>query len=83
MTEDKRALLISNTAADIAPVTENIKLRHAAHCYKADPEYGTRLAEALGLSIDEVVRLAGMSHEERMAATGQSVPARKAGGATS
>lgn len=82
MTEDKRALLISNTAADIAPVTENIKLRHAAHCYKADPEYGTRLAEALGLSIDEVVRLAGMTHEERMAATGQVVPAAKKGGAT-
>jgi catalase len=81
MTEDKRALLISNTAADIAPVTENIKLRHAAHCYKADPEYGTRLAEALGLSVDEVVRLAAMTHEERMAATGQNVPAAKRGGA--
>lgn len=81
MTEDKRALLISNTAADIAPVTENIKLRHAAHCYKADPEYGTRLAEALGLSVDEVVRLAAMTHEERMAATGQDVPAAKKGGA--
>lgn len=81
MTEDKRALLISNTAADIAPVTENIKLRHAAHCYKADPEYGTRLAEALGLSIEEVARLAEMTHEERMAATGQDVPAAKKGGA--
>ena len=81
MTEDKRALLISNTAADIAPVTENIKLRHAAHCYKADPEYGTCLAEALDLSVDEVVRLAAMTHEERMAATGQDVPAAKKGGA--
>ena len=81
MTEDKRALLVSNTAADIAPCTDNIKLRHAAHCYKADPEYGTRLAEALGLSVDRVIELAGMSHEERMAATGQNVPALKKGGA--
>lgn len=80
MTEDKRALLISNTADDIGPAPENIQYRHAAHCYKADPEYGTRLADALGLSIDEVVRLAGLSHEERMAATGQTVPARKVGG---
>ncbi|MEG0375925.1 MAG: catalase [Raoultibacter sp.] len=82
MTEDKRALLISNTATDISPAPSNIQKRHAAHCYKADPEYGTRLAEALGLSIDEIVELANMTHEERMAATGQIVPAHKMGGAT-
>lgn len=81
MEEDKRAALIANTAADIAPCTENIKLRHAAHCYKADPEYGERLARALGLSMETVIHLAGLSHEQRMAETGQQVPPLKAGGA--
>ena len=69
MTEDKRKLLISNTAEDIMPVTENIKYRHAAHCYLADKEYGTRLAEALNLSLNEVQRLASMSEKERLYAT--------------
>ena len=69
MTEDKRKLLISNTAEDIMPVTENIKYRHAAHCYLADREYGTRLAEALNLSLNEVLRLASMSEKERLYAT--------------
>ena len=31
--EDKKEILIQNTAADIAPCTVNIKYRHAAHCY--------------------------------------------------
>lgn len=69
LTEEKRALLIANTAADIAPVTKNIKYRHAAHCYKADAEYGRRLAEALGLKMERVEELAAMSHEERLYAT--------------
>lgn len=66
MSEDKRALLISNTAEDIMPVSENIKYRHAAHCYLADSEYGTRLADALNLDINEVQRLAAMSQKERL-----------------
>ncbi len=69
MTEDKRKLLISNTAADIMPVTENIKYRHAAHCYLADKEYGTRMAEVLHLSIEEVERLTSLSEKERLEAT--------------
>jgi len=80
MEEPQREALIGNTATDIMPAGENVKLRHAAHCYKADPEYGTRLAEALGLPVSEVERLAGMSHEERMAATGQKVAPLKKGG---
>ena len=80
MEEHQRAALISNTAADMNGTTENIQLRHAAHCFKADPEYGTRLATALGLDQARVEEIAAMSHEERMAATGQNVPARKKGG---
>ena len=80
MDEAQRAALIANTAANMQGVTENIRLRHAAHCYKADPEYGDRLAEALGVDAAHVHQLAAMTHEERMAATGQQVPARKIGG---
>lgn len=69
LTEDKKALLISNTAADIASVTENIKYRHAAHCYLADVQYGTRIAEALKLNLARVVELSGMTHAELCAAT--------------
>ena len=69
MTEDKRKLLLENTVADIMPVTENIKLRHCAHCYLADKEYGARLTEMLNLDLEIVLRLAAMNHKERLEAT--------------
>lgn len=69
MTEDKRAILIANTAGDIAPVTDNVKYRHAVHCQKADPEYGRRMTEALGLSYDKVLELAELDHAGLAAAT--------------
>ncbi len=69
MTEEKRALLIENTARNIAPVTENIKYRHASHCYLADKEYGTRIAEALGLDLEKIKALSLLPHKERLAAT--------------
>ena len=71
MAEDKRGLLLKNTAANIAPVTDNIKYRHAAHCFLADEEYGRRLAEALGLKADKVIELAKMGREERLSATSE------------
>ncbi|MCL1990039.1 MAG: catalase [Defluviitaleaceae bacterium] len=73
MTEEKRALLIENTRGNIEDVTDNIKYRHAAHCYLADVEYGTRLAEALQLTLDKVIELAKMSREERLHATSHDV----------
>ncbi len=69
MTEDKKALLIENTARNIAPVSLNVKLRHCAHCFLADPDYGRRLAAALQLDLKRVEELSKMSHAERMAAT--------------
>ncbi|MDR3205778.1 MAG: catalase [Candidatus Methanoplasma sp.] len=69
MTEDKKKLLVENTARNIASVTRNIKYRHAAHCYIADKDYGTRIAGALGLDLNNVKRLAGLSHADRMKAT--------------
>jgi catalase len=69
MAEDKRALLIENTARDIAPVTENVKYRHATHCYLADTEYGERITAALGLSLEKVKDLAKLDHKALVAAT--------------
>jgi len=73
MSEDKRAILIKNTTANIASVTENIKYRHAAHCYLADQEYGRRIAQALDLQFERVVNLSKMSRQERLYATSQAV----------
>lgn len=69
MTEDKRKLLIGNTVRHMGDITENIKYRHAAHCYLADKEYGERMAKALNLNLDHVIELSNMNHEERFKAT--------------
>jgi catalase len=69
MSEEKKELLIANTAADMMPVTMNIKYRHAAHCYLADEDYGKRLAATMELDLGEVMRLASMSEKERLEAT--------------
>lgn len=69
LAEDKKQMLIDNTATNIAPVTENIKYRHAVHCYLADPEYGQRMTEALMLSMDKVKQLSTLNHEELAKAT--------------
>lgn len=52
MTEDERTRLVANIVAAMKPVErDDIKLRQIAHFHKADPEYGTRVAEGLGLSV--------------------------------
>lgn len=69
MTEEKRALLIENTERNIAPVTENLKYRHAAHCYLADKEYGERMTKVLNLNLDHVIELSKMDHQHRFRST--------------
>jgi catalase len=44
-------------------------LRQTALFFKADKEYGTRVASGLKLDQKEVERLAGMTQEERVRAT--------------
>lgn len=51
---EKQQLLFENTARDIGPTTEDIKLRHIGNCYKADPAYGEGVAEALGIPMSKV-----------------------------
>lgn len=67
--EDKKALLIKNTAADMCCVTDNVRYRHAAHCFIADPEYGERISEALKLDFAKVKELSKLNHAELKKAT--------------
>lgn len=57
MDENKKKVLIDNTARNIQSVTENVKYRHAVHCYKADKDYGERITKAMGLNINKVLEM--------------------------
>ena len=79
MTDEDRDHLVSNLAGHLSNAQERIRLRQCAVFYKAYAEYGTRVAEAVGVSVAEVERLAAMTNEERAAATvagaGEATPA--------
>ena len=69
MTEDKRQLLIGNTAADMACVSANVRYRHAVHCYWADEEYGKRMTQALELDFDKVLEFSKLDQKGLIEAT--------------
>jgi len=69
MTDDDRAHFVGNITTHLCNAQKRIQLRQAAVFYKADREYGKRVAEGLGLDAKEVERLANMSDEERKKAT--------------
>jgi catalase len=71
MDAGQKAVLIDNTARNMGGVYQNVRERHAAHCYLADPQYGTDLAKALSVDLDKVISLSKLSHDERMKATSQ------------
>lgn len=57
---------------------KRIQLRQTFIFYKADPEYGSPVAQSLKLDVKEVENLASMSQEERANATSQeAVPVTK------
>ncbi|MED4616426.1 catalase [Priestia megaterium] len=57
LSEDERTRLVANIVEAMKPVEkEEIKLRQIQHFYKADPEYGTRVADGLGLSVTQQVK---------------------------
>lgn len=52
MSEEEKQRLIQTIVSSMKPVEkDDIKLRQILHFYKADPEYGTRVAEGLGLKV--------------------------------
>lgn len=69
MTDEDRDHLIGNITSHLCNAQKSIQLRQAAVFYKADPDYGSRVAEGLGLDTKEVKRLAEMSQKERAKAT--------------
>jgi len=69
MTDMDRDHLVDNIAAHLKGAQRRIQLRQTALFYKADPEYGERVAEGLGLNPVEVKRLASMSQDELVKAT--------------
>jgi catalase len=57
LSEDERTRLVANIVGAMKPVEkEEIKLRQIQHFYKADPEYGKRIADGLGLSVQQKIK---------------------------
>lgn len=57
MSKEEQSRLITTVVAAMKPVEkEEIKLRQIGHFYKADPDYGRRVAEGLGLSVPEEIK---------------------------
>jgi catalase len=61
--------LVSNLVGHMSGAEERIQYRQTALFYKAESEYGTRVANGLGLNLDKVKELSQMSLEERAEAT--------------
>jgi catalase len=71
LTSPDRSHLIGNIVDHLGGAQKRIQLRQTAVFYKADADYGSRVAKGLGLDVKEVERLAAMSQEERAKATAQ------------
>ena len=69
MTDQDRENLIGNIVVHLSGAQKRIKLRQTALFFKADPEYGRRVAEGLKLDVKEVENLANMSHDDRVEST--------------
>lgn len=69
MTDKDRDHLIDNIVGHLGSAQKRLQLRQTALFFKADPDYGRRVAEGMGLDAGEVERLAHMSQEERAKAT--------------
>ena len=69
MTGQDRINLVNNIVGHLKRTQTRIQLRQTALFYKADPEYGRRVAEGLGLDAKKIEQLAGMSQEDRVKST--------------
>jgi catalase len=54
MSPEQQKALFENTARNLGDAPKEIKVRHIGNCLKADPAYGRGVADALGISPDEV-----------------------------
>lgn len=69
MSDYDRSNLIKNITGHLGNAQKRIQLRQTALFYKTHPDYGTRIAQGLGLDIEEVKKLAAMTQGERVIAT--------------
>jgi catalase len=69
MNDDERSRLVTNLVGHLGNAIPRIQYRQAAIFYTCHPEYGTRVAQGLGLDVARVEELAAMSQAERAAAT--------------
>ncbi|MCD6187429.1 MAG: catalase [Desulfuromusa sp.] len=56
MTTEQQELLFGNTARAMGDAPREIKVRHAANCYQADPAYGEGVATAMDIPLKEVTK---------------------------
>jgi catalase len=61
MKPDARERLVSNIVASMKSVPRRIQELQIQHFYKADPAYGTSVAEGLGLDVEEITSSIGKS----------------------
>jgi catalase len=64
LTDEERDDLIGNITGHLAGAQQQIQERQTAIFYKADPDYGLRVAEGLGLDAKKVESLAALPQEE-------------------
>lgn len=69
MTDIDRDHLIGNIVSHLRNAQKRIQFRQTALFYKADTNYGTRVAQGLNLNIEELKHLALLTQEERVNAT--------------
>jgi catalase len=69
MSDQDRKNLAGNIIGHLGGAQKRIQLRQTALFFKADQDYGRRVAKGLELDIKEVENLANMSHDERVKAT--------------
>ena len=55
MQADEQQRLFENTARSMGGVDRHIKLRHIKHCYLADPAYGSGIAKALDVPLEDAL----------------------------
>jgi catalase len=54
MTDDQKAQLVANLALPLKTVSKAIQCRQLSQFLRADPEYGWRVAAALGLAPEDI-----------------------------
>ncbi len=69
MTDQDHENLVGNIVDHLGGAQQRSQIRQTAISVKADPDYGRRVVEGLGLDVSKVERLAEMSQEERAETT--------------